>query len=495
MARLSQDVSLNILQKQSLLLTNKMKLSLKIATLPVLDLRQEVLQALDENIALEWVDEQHKMPLESSLVKKDDFKKKNISTHYASSTTSFDDVIPNLPEKAKTLKDDLLFQVGCVKAENEVLEVARTIIQNLDVQGLNIVPIGELFAWIKQENRQPQTHTGITSDVLRRAHQIVHFLQPEGCACENTQDYILFQLYMMYKETQRQNANRNSTGVSKKKFIINLAVRLVAKHFSLLDEACPAKLKTTLEKSLPTFPYTLGHIKEALLLLSELKPYPSYQCAEDERCEYIMPDAYVTCDKDELVISVNNYVLPHIKINKEIEELAKEKSEQGKIARRSVQEGRDLISSIQERENTLVKVLSSIIVFQRDFFYYGLKYLSPLRQKDIAKELNLSPSTVSRITQGKYLSCKWGTFPINYFFSHKATTNQTSTSSLSDSGYASHGYSKQACKEIIRNICESNPAISDNKIACLLAKKGIKLARRTITKYRNEMGIKISHKR
>jgi len=487
MDKLKQVPSLQIQQKQSLILTHKMKLSLKIATLPILELRQEILQALEENIALEWNGDKYEKKPKISNNKTGKIKNTN--------AISMEDFIENIPDNDKSLQDDLLFQVGFVKTDSAITEIARVIIQNLDEKGFNIVPIKELINeqavshLLKNNSRNNSNSTcniKKSEILLRRATQIVHYLQPEGCACNSIKDYLLFQLYMEYKK-------RKSKILPKEKTIIYLAVRLIGKHFSLLKDTNYAKVKTVLAKYGKA--YTLQQIKEAINLIQGLKPYPAYHYTQANTAEYITPDAFVQHEKGDLIITSNSYALPSIKIAKEIENLAEEKSEAGKFAKQSIQQAKDLISSIKERENTLIKVITSIVVFQRDFFYYGVKYLSPLRQKDIAEELKLSSSTISRIVSNKYLACKWGTFPINYFFSNKTGTEKSNNISSIQSNYVASGYSKQACKEIIRNISEANPTISDSKIAELLAKKGIKLARRTITKYRNEMGIKVSHKR
>ena len=479
MDRLTQVVAPRIQQKQSLILTNKMQLSLKVASLPLLELREEVLQALEENIALEWEGDRDEKALTSSG-NKEELQNSIGRSKARTSSTSIEDFIENIPDNQRTLKDDLLFQVGFAKEDEKVIETARTIIQNLDSKGFNIVPIRDLVEWSEKDGSYI-----LQDDLLRRSLRIVHFLEPQGCACDSIKDYLLFQLYMKCKSRKH---------LPQEKSVIHLAVRLIAKHFSLIKEANYAKVKSILAKNgHPS--YTLQQIKEAISLIGELKPYPAYRYSDDEVATYITPDAFVKSEKDELVIIPNHYALPRIRIAKEIEELSKEKSEAGRFAKKNVQQARDLISSIEERENTLTKVITSIIVFQRDFFYYGVKYLSPLRQKDIADELKLSASTISRIVSNKYLACKWGIFPISYFFSNKAVSNKADSTSLVQSNYVASGYSKQACKEIIRNISEANPKISDSKIAELLEKKGIKLARRTITKYRNEMGIKGVHKR
>ena len=150
---------------------------------------------------------------------------------------------------------------------------------------------------------------------------------------------------------------------------------------------------------------------------------------------------------------------------------------------------------MEDRDASLYRVVESLIVFQRDFFYYGISYLAPLRQKDVADELKLAPSTISRVANNKYLSCKWGIFPISYFFTQKATEKNVNNEINPNASYVSTGYSRQACKEMIKNISDTHKNISDKEIAEILLKKGIKISRRTVAKYREELGIKNSFKR
>lgn len=116
-----------------------------------------------------------------------------------------------------------------------------------------------------------------------------------------------------------------------------------------------------------------------------------------------------------------------------------------------------------------------------------------MRQKDIAEELKISPSTISRIASNKYLYCNWGLFRIGHFFTQK-TISDDSTKLLNTS-YVGSGFSKQACKEMIKNIITEKPNMPDREIGEVLSKKGITISRRTIAKYRKELGIKGLHKR
>jgi len=152
-----------------------------------------------------------------------------------------------------------------------------------------------------------------------------------------------------------------------------------------------------------------------------------------------------------------------------------------------VKEARWFIQSIHQRNQTLLKVAKAIVEFQRDFFLKGPKYLRPLTLKDIAQEIGVHEATVSRITTSKYIQTEWGIFELKYFFSN----------SISGAGSTGSQYSKEAVKQIIKEIIEQEGGknLSDQKIADLLSKRGIQLARRTVTKYRKELAISSSYDR
>ena len=156
------------------------------------------------------------------------------------------------------------------------------------------------------------------------------------------------------------------------------------------------------------------------------------------------------------------------------------------FVRENIKEARWFIRSINQRNHTLLKVMRAIVEFQRTFFAKGPKYLAPLTLKDIAQEIGVHETTVSRIANGKYVQTEWGIFEIRYFF----------TNSISGAGSSGSRYSKEAVKEIIREIIQSEEgSLSDQDIADLLSRRGIPLARRTVAKYRKELDLGSSYTR
>jgi RNA polymerase sigma-54 factor len=195
----------------------------------------------------------------------------------------------------------------------------------------------------------------------------------------------------------------------------------------------------------------------------------------------------------EFFLILNDEEIPVLGINPfftEIMKNGKEKSEKNLKAfvNSNVKDARWFIRSIHQRNQTLLKIAKAIVEFQRDFFIKGPKYLVPLTLKDIAEEVEVHETTVSRITTAKYVQTEWGIFELKHFFSN----------SISGAGSQGSRFSKEGVKEIIREIIENDSSdkhLSDQKISDLLKKQGINIARRTVAKYRNELDIDSSYRR
>jgi RNA polymerase sigma-54 factor len=156
------------------------------------------------------------------------------------------------------------------------------------------------------------------------------------------------------------------------------------------------------------------------------------------------------------------------------------------FAKENIKEARWFIHAINQRNHTLLRVCRAIVAFQRSFFVNGPKYLAPLTLRDIAEEIGVHETTVSRTANGKYMQTEWGIFEVRHFF----------TNSISGAGSRGSRFSKEGVKEIIKElIADEERHFSDQEIAGLLAKRGISLARRTVAKYRNELDLGSSYAR
>jgi RNA polymerase sigma-54 factor len=196
-------------------------------------------------------------------------------------------------------------------------------------------------------------------------------------------------------------------------------------------------------------------------------------------------------EEGEFKLYLNDEEIPILGIDPFFSKISEGEKEDNKkalrFARKSVQEARWFIKSVTQRNSTLLKIAKTILEFQRKFFLYGPKQLAPLTLKDVAAEVSVHETTVSRIVNSKYIQTEWGIFPLKYFFSNQVP------------GIGNNKFSKQAVKEIIKEILEEHASaekhLSDQKISDELKKRGVSIARRTVTKYRKELDIDSSYYR
>ena len=235
-----------------------------------------------------------------------------------------------------------------------------------------------------------------------------------------------------------------------------------------------------------------GSIEEILKFIKTLNPYPGSQYST-ESPQYVIPDLMVKLKEGEFVLILNDEEIPVLGIDPFFKELVRKKEkkpehELKQYVNRNLREAKWFIRSIKQRNETLLKIAKAIIEFQRDFFIKGPRYLIPLTLKDIAEEVSVHETTVSRIANAKYIQTEWGIFPLKYFF----------TNSISGTGSSGSRFSKEGVKHVIKELIESHKGttrLSDQKIADLLKKQGIQLARRTVAKYRKELDILSSYGR
>jgi RNA polymerase sigma-54 factor len=232
-------------------------------------------------------------------------------------------------------------------------------------------------------------------------------------------------------------------------------------------------------------------IEEALAFIKTLTPFPGrLYCGEEPR--YVIPDIIVKLKDDQFVIVLNDEEIPVLGVDPFFADM--QESRKTKKARDvkhfvtdNIRDARWFINAIHQRNQTLLKVARAIVEFQRDFFLRGPKYLRPLTLKDIAAEIDVHETTVSRTSTSKYMQTEWGVFELKYFFSNSISGTSSWGSRFSKTGV------KQLVKEIIEK--EGGKGLSDQRITDLLSERGISLARRTVAKYRKELDIGSSYGR
>ncbi|MBQ0079449.1 MAG: RNA polymerase factor sigma-54 [Eubacterium sp.] len=432
-----------------------MKFDLTIEQTQKLNLTQEMVQAIKilqlNSTELErYVDEQ---VLANPVLEKDLIVRENYST-----STGFRKEKPqgtpfkqfNLNEE--TLSEHLLHQLQFVKAPKGVIRVCEYLIDTLDDNG-----------YLKQSIDEIAEIENCSGETVHRAIRVLRSFEPAGVGARNIPECLLLQL-------------------KAKGSCSNLKARVIKNH---LEELALNRLQQ-IAKANKTSVETIQKISDEI---KTLDPKPGRAFASSEETRYITPDVYLEevngeykltlSESSKPGVAVNQYYMDLLEGNKDNEELTDYLLERIKAARW-------LIDSIEQRRNTIYNVSKAIVDYQEEFFSQGEKHLKPLILRQIAEQVNVHESTVSRTINGKYIQTPRGVFELKYFF--------TSGVSGRDGEDVSSKAIKEMIKELVDNEDPKKP-ISDQKIAEHLVGKGIDIARRTVAKYREEIGIFSSQKR
>jgi RNA polymerase sigma-54 factor len=344
------------------------------------------------------------------------------------------------------LKAHMQWQLTDLDLDDRELDITMFIIGNLDRHGFLQADIADICAYAGCSEETAQ-------NVLRRVQQ----LDPPGIAARDIRESLLLQL-------------------SRKGLEDSLAYRIVSDHINLLETRNYALIARKTNA-------TVRAVMKEIETITDLTPFPGNEFS-NEQISYIVPDVYVFKVDGEYVIQLNNDGLPQLKLSDDYLKLLKQKKnlnpESLGYLRDKQRSAEWFIKSLQQRQRTIYKVMESILKFQKDFFERGPGHLKPLILRDVAEDISMHESTVSRVTSNKYVHTPQGILELKYFFSTAvATTNGETVAS-------------ETIRNRIRQLVQSeNPAkpLSDNKISAILAGENIQVARRTVAKYRDQLGI------
>jgi RNA polymerase sigma-54 factor len=363
----------------------------------------------------------------------------------------------NIITESESLTEHLMWQMKLSPFTEEEMRVGAQIVGNLDQNGYLCATITEIAAL---EN--------VTEEFAEAVLKRVQEFDPAGVAARNLQECLLIQARML--------------GV--KNPIIEIIIKDYLKDLELKNYVHIArKLKVSLRE-----------VEIAVLLISNMDPKPGSMYSE-EKVQSIIPDVYVVKSGDEYKIILNDDGLPRLRISNFYREIMSGMGNHGdhdseengkKYIRDKVQSATWLIKSIQQRQKTIYKVAESIVKFQRDFFDLGINFLKPLVLRDVADDVEMHESTISRVVTNKYMHSPRGIFEMKYFFG--SSIQRTSGENIA---------SKSVKEEIKQLVSKEDPKkpYSDCEIVELLKQRGIEIARRTVAKYREMMGVLPSSKR
>ena len=353
-----------------------------------------------------------------------------------------------------TLAEHLAWQLQLSVFTEAEREAARWIIGNLDDDG-----------YLQATTEDVARQSGVALEDVESALLLVQKLDPTGVAARDLRECLLLQLDLIDD-------------------VRPLVLRIVRDHFDLLTKRDFRGLTRSLGVG-------IEDVAEATKLIANLEPRPGRAFSGDDPI-YITPDIYVYKVGEEFHILLNEDGLPKLKVNRVYKDVVAKDEHSSKDAKEYVHDKLRsaiwLIRSIHQRQRTIYRVMESIIRYQREFFEKGINYLRPLNLRDVADDIEMHESTVSRVTTNKYVHTPQGIFELKYFFN-------SSIGSVSTNGTAVACESvKEKIRKIIQNEDTRRP-LSDQRIAEMLKSANIDIARRTVTKYREAMNVLSSTKR
>jgi len=358
--------------------------------------------------------------------------------------------------KAETLTDHLIWQLDLTPFSDRDRFIAETIIDAIDASGYLRAGLDEVLASLPADDERPYHE----AEVLTALHRVQQF-DPPGIAARDLAECMTIQLNQFSDETTGRDD----------------AVAIV-EHIDLLAKRDFRQLmrQTGLDED---------QVRVAVALIQQLNPRPGNAVA-DEPTEYITPDVFVRKVDNRWKIELNPAIAPKLQVSALYSGLIKRRdtSETNTYLKNNLTEARWFINSLHSRNHTMVKVATAIVERQRDFFDYGAEQMKPMVLHDIAEDVGMHESTISRVTNRKYMHTPAGVFELKYFFSSHVGT--------ADGGTASATAIQARIKALID--AETKP-LSDSKLAVLLKEAGFNVARRTVAKYREAMKIPPSNER
>ncbi|MFA0790700.1 RNA polymerase factor sigma-54 [Microbulbifer echini] len=474
--------SLQLKLGTQLTMTPQLQQAIRLLQLSTLDLQQEVQAALDSNPMLEadseelpakteepqpqaeQAPESAAQPLEERDLTERDWEQ-NLPDElpvdsrwddiYTSHSSGHDADSPAFERNSTSidLQDHLRWQLNLTPLSEQDKWIGENLIDGITPSGLLSTPLEEVSSSVNVEE----------DEVLAVLKTIQQF-EPAGCGARDLKECLQLQLKQLPPETPW----------------LQQAHDIVEKHLDLLGKRDFRQLgrRTRLSEA---------QLGEAIRLIQTLNPSPGESFGGQEP-DYVIPDIIVSRKALRWQVELNAEITPKIRINDHYASLVKraDNSRDNNFLRDNLQEARWFMKSLQSRHETLLKVANCIVEKQQGFFEEGPEAMRPMVLADVAESIGMHESTISRVTTQKYMLTPRGVFELKYFFSSHVST---------DSG---EDASSTAIRALIRKLIDSETPrkpLSDNKITQELDKQGIKVARRTVAKYRESMGIPSSSER
>ena len=481
----------------SLTLTQQQKLQTKLSPaqiqvmrmleLPACELQARINEELQENPALEEgldktqetadyqeqdFNDEYQNPLQNPDFNYDDYVQDDDPVERIYNTPSQETAREDIPfSVGMSFGEYLKSQIYLTKMDKPDRHIAKFVVGNIDENGYLRRTAEELV-----DDLSFQEGIVVTDEKMQSIIADIQQFDPPGVAAYDLQDCLLIQL--------RQKEPTAS---------VVLAIKILTQHFDTFSRKQYSKILQRME-------ITEEQLKGAISEITRLNPRPGNHwlgTVYDRNQSVVIPDFFVEEEDDELIISLNQGDIPPLHISADYNQMLEDYSHEGKAhaanreAARFVKEKIDaakwFIDAIRQRNETMMQTMSAIVAYQREFFLQGdSSYLKPMVLKDIAERIGHDVSTISRVCSNKYVQTQFGTFALKYFFSESITKQ--------DGGEISTREIKDKVREVIANEDKTHP-ITDDELVEILHASGYAIARRTVAKYREQLGIPVARLR
>ena len=476
---------------QHLTMTPQLQQAIKLLQLSTLDLKQEIQEALESNLMLETDDEtprreeserREEATRETSESGNDPNNESEISIESETMPDElpvdtvwddiYDSITPagsgsaasgddnqdflNQQSVGESLQDHLIWQMQLTPFGPSDMAIAEAIIDSINEDGYLNASLEDILASVDDSE--------IELDEVEAVLHRVQAFDPPGIAARDLRECLLIQLRQLPEDFEWRRE----------------AISLVSEHFDSLAQQDEAQMRRRLK-------IDGDELMSVIHLIRSLNPRPGTSVAQTAP-SYVEPDVFVYKRNNQWRVELNPDAAPKLRVNAEYANMIRraDNSTDNVTMKNHLQEARWFIKSLQSRNDTLLRVATQIVDFQRNFFEYGEEAMKPLVLRDIAEALEMHESTISRVTTQKYMHTPRGTYEFKYFFSSHVST--------ASGGEASATAIRALIKKLI-GAEKPNKPLSDNKIAAILADQGINVARRTVAKYRESMAIPPSNER
>ena len=443
-------------------MTPQLQQAIQLLQLPVLDLNAQIQDALEENIMLEMEDlpdvpqTSDETTAEVETIRAEDSWQTQASQRIQDGGWNGEGrpITEIADESGQTLHEHLFWQLEMEDFTPRQAVIGEAIIDSINDDGYLTIELDEIAGYLDED-------TEVSSDELQETLAKIQKLDPVGIAARSIPECLILQLRQLDASTQG----------------LRLAIKLAENHLDLVANREYGELRRSLRIS-------EDELHDALALVKSCNPKPGL-AVSPATAEYVIPDVFVRKVDNRWQVEISPTGVPRLSVNQQYARLLRGSGDHA-VLRTQLQEARWLIRSLEIRNETLAKVATCIVSRQTDFLEHGDEAMKPMVLRDVAEEIGMHESTISRVTTNKYMHTPRGVFEFKYFFSsHLSSANGEDQSSTS------------VRAKIRKMIGAENPAkpLSDSKIAHLLAEDGISVARRTVAKYREAMQIESSSER